>query len=367
MRIQQLIIYPILGFLLVCSQTLLAQKYSNEFLSIGVSARAQAMGNAVVASTNDVTSGYWNPAGLAFLSKNAGLQIGAMHAEWFAGVGKFDYVGMAMPSSNGRSRFGLTFIRFGIDNIPNTLSLFEDDGTINYDNISEFSAADYAFMLNYGREIDTEGIGRLAVGGNVKIIRRLIGSFADSWGFGLDLSLQYRLKNWRMGLLARDVTTTFNAWNFQFTSSEIETLFRTGNDVPISSTEITRPQLILGIGHQFQFGDIRVTPEFNAVATTDGRRNTLISAEPISIDPSMGVEVKYNELIALRAGINQFQQLSDLDRSDYWTARPSLGVGLKLSNLAIDYAFTDIGDSRNTYSHIVSLLLELKPRAKRDE
>lgn len=361
MRIQVII------FLLTISTLLSAQKYSNEFLSIGVSARAQAMGNSVVASTSDVTAGYWNPAGLVFIDKAAGLQIGAMHAEWFAGVGKFDYIGMAIPSSNGKSRFGLTFIRFGIDNIPNTLSLFEDDGTINYDNISEFSAADYAFMLNYGREIETQGLGRLAVGGNVKIIRRLIGTFADSWGFGLDLSMQYRVKNWRVGLLARDVTTTFNAWNFQFTNSERETLTITGNDIPISTTEITRPQLILGVGHQFKFGDLRVTPEFNAVATTDGQRNTLISGDPISIDPSMGLEVQYNDFIALRAGINQFQQLSDLDRSEYWTARPSLGVGLKLSNLVIDYAFTDIGDNRNTYSHIVSLLLELKPRNKNRE
>lgn len=325
------------------------------------------MGNSVVASTNDVTAGYWNPAGLAFVGKNTGLQLGAMHAEWFAGVGKFDYVGMTIPFANGKSRVGLSFIRFGIDNIPNTLSLYEDDGTINYDNITEFSAADYAFIVSYGKEVKTNNDGKLAIGGNVKIIRRLIGTFADSWGFGLDLSAQYKLKNWRMGLLARDVTTTFNAWNFQFTNNEKETLRLTGNDVPISSTEITRPQMIFGLGYQFKFGDIKVMPEFNAVATTDGKRNTLISGDPISIDPSMGLEVQYNDFLALRAGVNQFQQLSDLDRSDYWTARPSIGVGLKLSNLVIDYAFTDIGDNRNTYSHIVSLVFDLKPKSDKEE
>lgn len=40
------------------------RKYSNEFLSIGVDARAFAMGNSVVANTGDVNSTYWNPAGL---------------------------------------------------------------------------------------------------------------------------------------------------------------------------------------------------------------------------------------------------------------------------------------------------------------
>ena len=47
--------------------TVLAQdapKYSNEFLAIGVGARALGMGSAYTAVVNDVTSGYWNPAGL---------------------------------------------------------------------------------------------------------------------------------------------------------------------------------------------------------------------------------------------------------------------------------------------------------------
>ncbi len=40
------------------------RKYSNEFLNIGAGARGLAMGNAQVASANDATAGYWNPAGL---------------------------------------------------------------------------------------------------------------------------------------------------------------------------------------------------------------------------------------------------------------------------------------------------------------
>jgi hypothetical protein len=42
-----------------------APKYSNEFLSIGVGARALGMSNSCVAGVNDVTSGYWNPQALA--------------------------------------------------------------------------------------------------------------------------------------------------------------------------------------------------------------------------------------------------------------------------------------------------------------
>ena len=104
------------------------RKYSNEFMSIGVDAAALGMSNAVTASTADVNSGYWNPAGLT--SIQSPLQIGAMHAEWFAGVAKFDYGAFAKTlNPNTNSVLGISIIRFGIDNIPNTLSLYNSDGT----------------------------------------------------------------------------------------------------------------------------------------------------------------------------------------------------------------------------------------------
>lgn len=59
-----------------------APKFSNEFLAIGVGARALGMSNAQVASVNGVTSGYWNPAGLMQLTGD--FQVDLMHAEYFA-------------------------------------------------------------------------------------------------------------------------------------------------------------------------------------------------------------------------------------------------------------------------------------------
>ena len=70
-----------------------APKYSNEFLAIGVGADALGLSNAVVAQTSGVNSGYWNPAGLA--RTNKWLDIGLMHSEYFAGIAKYDYLGLA--------------------------------------------------------------------------------------------------------------------------------------------------------------------------------------------------------------------------------------------------------------------------------
>lgn len=70
-------------------------KYSNDFMYIGIGAHNFGKGNAVVASTNDVTAGYWNPAGLVRIPTK--MQFSFMHNEYFAGIAKFDYAGIAFP------------------------------------------------------------------------------------------------------------------------------------------------------------------------------------------------------------------------------------------------------------------------------
>ena len=150
----------------------LTPKYSNEFLSIGVGANALGLSNAVVAGVDDVSAGYWNPAGLTEITDF--MQVGAMHSEYFAGIAKYDFVGIAKPIDD-KSTAGFTFIRFGVDDIPNTTQLIDKDGNVNYDNISLFSAGDYAFLFSYARKLPIEG---LSVGGNFKVIYRHVGDFA---------------------------------------------------------------------------------------------------------------------------------------------------------------------------------------------
>ena len=341
-----------------------SQKYSNEFLSIGVSARAQALGNSVVASVDDVTAGYWNPAGLGRTSTDAGLQLSAMHSPWFAGVASFNYLGVSIPFQNANRRLALSLVRFGIDNIPNTLSLYESDGSINYDNIVEFSAADYGLFASYGQQLKNPD---LFAGGSVKVVRRTIGQFASSWGFGIDLGVQYHPGNWHFGAQARDLTTTFNAWKTNLTDADRDVFLATGNELPdLSSTEITNPSLIVGAGYTIEGKTVTITPEVNLIATTDGQRNTLVSADPVSLDVGAGVEVNYNDFLFLRAGVNQFQRESDFDREEYLTVRPSVGVGMQLAALVVDYAYGNLsaGD-QNTFSHVISLRLDLKPSAER--
>ena len=66
------------------------------------------------------------------------------------------------------------------------------------------------------------------------MIHRSVGKFAKAWGFGLDAGLQIRSKNWKFGIAARDITTTFNAWSYSFTDKEkIFDLIKKGSDISL--------------------------------------------------------------------------------------------------------------------------------------
>src|ERR1043165_4901434 len=106
------------------------RKYSNEFLNIGAGARGLGMGGAQVASVKDATSAYWNPAGLVNVKDNPQLAI--MHAEYFAGIGKYDYASLALPLKDNKRTIALSVLRFAVDDIPNTVFLVQPDGSIDF-------------------------------------------------------------------------------------------------------------------------------------------------------------------------------------------------------------------------------------------
>lgn len=339
------------------------RKYSNEFLNIGAGARGLAMGSAQIASVNDGTAGYWNPAGLVGVKDVPNVNV--MHAEYFGQIGKYDYGSIALPMAGNKRTLGITALRFAVDDIPNTLFLVEPDGTINYNNISAFSSADYAFLISLAQQVKESENKNVRFGVNAKVIHRSVGSFAKAWGFGLDAGIQILQGNWRFGIVGRDITTTFNTWNFTFTEREKEALYLTNNDIPVKSTELTAPRLIFGIARNFPLSQkVGLLAEANFDVTFDGKRNTVVSANPASIDPKLGVELNFNRVFYLRGGINNFQKaLADGDTTNQkkvWIYQPGVGAGFRIQNVRIDYAFTNLANQSNPlFTHVFSLQLNL--------
>lgn len=332
-----------------------APKYSNEFLAIGVGARALGMGSAYTSVVNDVTSGYWNPAGI--LGVKGDLQVGVMHSEYFAGIAKYDYIGIAKPIDS-MSTIGFTFIRFGIDNIPNTIDLIDPSGNIDYDRITSFSTADHAFLVTYARKMSVPG---LSIGGNAKVIYRRVGQFGQAWGFGLDAGAQYQRDQWRFSAVARDVTSTFNAWSYTLDQRTIDVFQQTNNEIPENSVEVTLPRMMLGAAREFEVNDkFRIIAAVDLENTFDGRRNTLIQSNRWSADPRVGLELGYAGVVYVRSGLSYFQYVTDLTDTRQLTLQPNIGLGLRIKSVSLDYALTDIGDnSVALYSNVFSLKFDL--------
>jgi hypothetical protein len=346
----------VLFVLIIISITATAQttrKYSNEFMNIGVDAAAFGMANAVVASTDDVNSVYWNPAGLVNLEEK---QLSLMHASYFANIANYDYAGFAMPL-DGESAVGFSIIRFGVDDILNTTQLIDDQGNIDYNRISLFSTADYGLTFSYARRLPLDGLN---FGVNAKVIRRVIGDFASSWGFGLDAGIQFEQGDWKFGLMARDITTTFNAWSIDEEKfADISGAVAGQNQELPETTEITIPKLQLGASRKFVFHY-----DFSLLTEVDlnfrfAETNDIVSTSFASIDPALGLEFGYIDMVFIRGGLGNFQNIKQLDGSESVGFQPNIGVGFKYKGIEVDYALTDIGDqSAALYSNVFSIKLD---------
>tara|TARA_B110000003_G_scaffold270493_1_gene303048 strand:+ start:8916 stop:9986 length:1071 start_codon:yes stop_codon:yes gene_type:complete len=326
------------------------RNYSNEFLTIGVDAASLGMSKSVVATTNDVNSGYWNPAGLVNIKD---FQGSLMHSSYFAGIANYNYMAFAMPIDK-RSALGVSIIRFGVDDILNTTELIDSQGNIDFNRISLFSAADYALTLSYARNIIFKDV---YFGMNAKIVRRTIGDFANSWGVGLDAGIQYERDNWKFGLMIRDISTTFNIWTIDSEAfASVQNAIPGQNQELPETTELTKPKIQFGVAHKFNLGRF-----FHLLSEIDlnmrfARTNDIISTDLASVDPAIGFQLDYENFVFLRAGIGNFQNTIEPDGSKNLSLQPNFGVGFIYNGIQIDYALTNIGSVGNAlFSNIFSI------------
>jgi Type IX secretion system protein PorV len=333
------------------------RKYSNEFMNIGVDARAFGMSNTMVSHTSDVNSGYWNPAGLINVQDK---QVALMHANYFANIAQYDYAAYAAKIDD-KSAWGASIIRFGVDNILNTTQLIDAAGNIDYNRISLFSAADYGVTFSYARKLPIQG---LQYGANARVIRRIIGKFANSWGFGFDIGIQYNKGKWQYGLMVKDVTGTINVWNINEAEfkkiTDAQTLNPSQNQTLPEDTEITLPKAQLGLARKF---NIKSNYTLLAAANLNAqfaRTKDIISSRSLSIDPAIGFELGYTDIVFARAGVGNFQKIKQLDNTKNIGFQPNIGLGFKYKGIEVDYALTDLGNqSTALYSNIFSLKVDL--------
>ena len=317
------------------AQTVIA-KYAGEFMALGVGGRALGMGGAFVAVANDVTSGYYNPAGLANLNYP---QLALMHSEQFGNLVNYDYGAVAIPFQNDMS-FGLSVMRLGVDGIPDTRNALYDangdgiidinDDRLDYSKITEFSNQDWAFYLTFAkRQTDN-----FYWGINAKIIRRDLGDIASANGIGFDVGAYYTpIENLFLGANLQDATTTLVAWS-------------TGRN------ELVSPTLKVGTAYKVvEFLGGYIMPALDLDIRFENRQfASNFNVGPISFDMHAGLEYTFKNLIYVRGGYNDVKQFT-------------IGAGVKLPKLNIDYSFARFSESateRLDDSHRISIMLTLE-------
>ncbi|HOJ06394.1 MAG: PorV/PorQ family protein [Ignavibacteriota bacterium] len=323
------------------AQTVIA-KYAGEFMALGVGGRALGMGGAFVAVANDVTSGYYNPAGLANLNYP---QIALMHSEQFGNLVNYDYGTVAIPFQNDMS-FGVSAMRLGVDGIPDTRNALYDangdgiidinDDRLDYSRITEFSNQDWAFYLTFAKRQSED----FYWGVNAKIIRRDLAEFGAT-GIGFDVGAYYiPMENLFLGANLQDATTTLIAWS-------------TGRN------ELVSPTLKIGAAYklaEFLGGYIMPALDFD-IRFENRQFASNFNLGPVSFDMHAGFEYTFRNLIYIRGGYNDVKQFT-------------VGAGVKLPKLNIDYSFARFNESaieRLDDSHRISVMLTLEePRFLRD-
>ncbi|AZI32919.1 putative type IX sorting system protein PorV2 [Kaistella carnis] len=342
----------------ICSEAQIVRKYSNEFLSIGAGARGLAMGGAVISNQNDVYSPMWNPAGLLGIDRD--WQGAAMHAEYFESIAKYDYLAFAKPLDNNGGVFAISIVRLGIDNILNTTQLIDPEGNIDYDKITSFSQSDYAALLSYA--FHPGGNQKLDVGVNAKLVYRNVGKFASGYGFGFDVGAIYHSDDgWNYGAVLKDATTTVNFWTVN--QKELSTVVNGEefNPAPKDKLEITMPKLNIGVSKNFELSrEFELLPE--AGLNVDfAKTAAVISTDFASITPYAGAELKFQDMIFVRVGLNRFQTITDIENLKRKVSfQPSAGIGIKYQGLTLDYAITNSGiGGSNFYSNFFSLKLDM--------
>ncbi len=308
-------------------------KYAGEFIALGVGGRALALGGAYVALANDVTAGYWNPAGLARINYP---QIALMHDEQFGSLVNHDYGAVAIPVGP-RASIGFSLIRLGVDDIPDTRNAGVDiNGNLTYDpaqfsrvdpdRVTYFNAADYALYFTYARRYSDD----FMYGANVKLIRRELGE-ASATGIGFDIGIWYTpMDNLVLGANLQDVTTTFLAWS-------------TGRN------ELISPTMKVGSAYFIEALGGRFAPAVDFDIRFENRKYAALAhLGPMSFDLHTGLEFQFKDLVALRMGYSDVKQLT-------------MGAGVHFPKLNIDYSFAKFdGTGQLGNTHRISMTFSLE-------
>lgn len=292
------------------------------FLTIGQGARSTAMGSAFVGVSNDVSSIYWNPAGL---TKAEGVQIMFDHTMWIADI-RYNFLA-ASYNLGDLGTIGVSFLSSNIGEMKVT-TIEQPNGTGE-----TFSASDMAISLAYAIQLTD----RFSIGFNPKFIYQGIWKMSAT-AFAIDLGVQY-VTPFDDAVLAMSISNFGTKMQLLGNSNLVlydPDPFGTGNNGKIPAYLETNAWSLplnfrVGVSYQpIKFDEHTVLVAVDAAHPSDDYESL-----------NIGAEYSYNDFIFIRGG---YKSLFLQDSEESFTA--GLGFRQQLMNnvaIRVDYAYQNFG------------------------
>lgn len=296
-----------------------------QFLKIGVGARANALGGSFTAIANDVSTIYWNPAGITNLN---GFSLAVTHNEWFADI-SHDFAGIVYPvSSSDVLALHVIALNTGEQEVT---TVTQPDGTGIY-----YDVSDLAIGLSYARTLTD----RFSVGITVKYIQQnLYNESANTFALDLgtylrtgfhDLIIAMDMSNFggNMQLEGRDLITITDINNQVSGNYNPDATLKTEPwPLPLTFRVGIAMDVVGGNDPVVESSQNRFTVAVDGVHPND-------NTEKLNI----GGEYAWSEMVFARAGYKINYDLEE------WT----FGIGLRMNvinqQVGFDYALVDYND-----------------------
>ncbi len=293
------------------------------FLKIGSSPRAMALGGAYCSLADDAAAVYWNPAGLTQVK---GYEIAMMQNNWLPGIetGFLSYV----HSPEGKAAYACSVNKMGADKILET-KINANGGYESTGNT--FGAQDTMLIASYATS-QSKGI---SIGSNLKFIQEKIAD-KKSFSVAIDSGILYQMGFLKLGMAVQNLGT---------------------------GLKFAEKRTKLPIGYRFGVsinGTINGKKSIGTIETATWVKETSLV--------SFGIESYWNKWLALRLG---YCDEKDTDDKLYLHKKSilkgfSCGFGLSPSpNYSLDYALVPQGDFG--FTHMASLQMRFVPKPVKEE
>lgn len=286
---------------------------SGVFLTLDAGARPAAMAGAFTSLAKDVNSIFYNPAGLAEISRN---EFTFMHNDYLQGI-KYEYIAFCHPTELLKGNIGVNLILFDAGSMNRTLI----DGFSTYTSEGTFGARDSALGLSYGIKL----FKNFNFGISTKFISSKIDD-AKTSAVAFDVGIQsYQTRYYfpfKWGVVLQNFGTKLQ---YDVIKEDLPTQLRTG----ISFDYIYNPE-------------VTITPAID-----------LVYSEGTDFQILLGSEIGYKDIYFARFGFNNTNDAG---------SGITFGAGASFRELSVDYAFASYGDLDN--SHIFSLSYRFGPEIK---